>query len=192
MFHAICYGLANINNSLDPEPAKAYILGEANSTQIVSLKQAATVRCLAGGHPKPFVSWWKGTDLLPYKSTRFEVTQDFSLVFNQVELTDLGPYICQAYSGSGKPVSRYVTLRAIGPVHTTNEQDRPYLKYIIDAPTRHVVTPNYIPRPTPQIPFVYEEPPQQPQIGKLSMLALLPQKHSLRLSEFIILRANLD
>lgn len=146
-------------------------MGDANSTEIVSINQPATVRCLAGGYPKPFVSWWKGTDLLPYKSTRFEVAQDFSLVFNRIALTDLGPYICQAYSGSGKPVSKYVTLKAIGPVNAANDDEQQYLKYIIDAPSLPLTPRPYYPvvvqqRPTPHVPVVYEEP-EQPSIGKL-------------------------
>lgn len=68
------------------------------------------------------------------KSTRFEVNRDYSLVFNAIELSDLGPYICQAYSGLGKPVSMYVTLKAIGPVYANTPEDEPYLKYILDAP----------------------------------------------------------
>lgn len=79
-------------------------------------------------------SWWRGTDILPLKSTRFEVNRDYSLVFNAIELSDLGPYICQAYSGLGKPVSMYVTLKAIGPVYANTPEDEPYIKYIIDAP----------------------------------------------------------
>lgn len=155
---------------VDPEKTKAYILGEANSTQIVTLNKPATVRCLAGGYPKPFISWWKGTELLPYKSTRFEVTQEFSLVFNQIELSDLGPYICQAYSGSGKPVSKYVTLRAIGPVHTNNDDDRQYFKYLIDAPsisvTPQVHYPNIIHRPTPRVPVHEVAPIERSEVGK--------------------------
>lgn len=145
-------------------------MGDANSTEIVSLNEPATVRCLAGGYPKPFVSWWKGTDLLPYKSTRFEVTQDFSLVFNQIALTDLGPYICQAYSGSGKPVSKYVTLKAIGPVQPANDDEQQYLKYIIDAPSLPITPRPYYPvvvRPTPpRIPVVVYEEPERPAPGK--------------------------
>lgn len=158
---------------VDPVDTKAYILGDANTTQLVNLGQPATVRCLAGGHPKPFVSWWKGTDLLPFKTTRFEVTKDFSLVFYNVELSDLGPYICQAWSGAGKPVSKYVTLNAVGPVHPTNDNDRQYLKYIVDAPLHpqppHVYYPHVVhPRPTPHVPVYEPQPPQPPQeeVGK--------------------------
>lgn len=161
---------------VDPVPSKAYILGDANSTQLVSLKQPATLRCLAGGQPKPFVSWWKGTDLLPYKSTRFEVTQDFSLVFHEIELADLGPYICQAYSGQGKPVSKYVTLKAVGPVHVSNDEDRQYLKYLIDAPVAPVTPSHIFPhlpyRPTPRIPVIYEDV-QPPAVGKY-LLSIYP------------------
>lgn len=161
---------------VDPVDAKAYILGDANTTQIVNLEQPATVRCLAGGHPKPFVSWWKGTDLLPLKTTRFEQTKDFSLVFYKIELSDLGPYICQAWSGAGKPVSKYVTLKAIGPVHPSTDNDRQYLKYIVDAPLQpqvphvphppHVYYPEVVhPRPSPRVPVAYEPSPQ-PEVGK--------------------------
>lgn len=59
------------------------------------------------------------------------MNRDFSLLFNQVQLNDLGPYICHAYSGKGKPVSIYVTLKAYGPAHTTNPDDEPYLKYVV-------------------------------------------------------------
>lgn len=120
---------------VDPVPAKAYISGEANSTKLVELNQPAVVRCLAGGYPKPIVSWWRGTEILPLRSTRFEVNRDYSLVFNKIGLIDLGPYICQAYSGEGKPVSVSIVLKAIGPAHANDENEEQYLKYIIDAPT---------------------------------------------------------
>lgn len=113
-------------------------MGDANSTKIVELKQPAVVRCLAGGYPKPIVSWWRGTDILPLRSSRFEVNRDYSLVFNQIELTDLGPYICQAYSGEGKPVSVTVLLKARGPVHANDANEEQYLKYIIEAPASPV------------------------------------------------------
>lgn len=120
---------------VDPVPTKAYISGEANTTKLVELNKPATVRCLAGGYPKPIVSWWRGTEILPLRSTRFEVNRDYSLVFNQIGLIDLGPYICQAYSGEGKPVSVSIVLKAIGPAHANDENEEQYLKYIIDAPT---------------------------------------------------------
>lgn len=128
-------------------PSKTYILGDANTTKIVEFNQPATVRCMAGGYPKPIVSWWRGTDMLPLKSTRFEVNRDYSLVFNSIELSDLGLYICQAYSGQGKPVSVHITLKAIGPVHANTTEDEQYLKYVIDAQPLQPVYPPYRPPP---------------------------------------------
>lgn len=110
---------------------------------------------MAGGHPKPYVSWWRDTDLLPLSSERFEVNRDYSLVFRQILLSDLGPYICQAYSGQEKPVSKIVTLKVVGPVDPIHEDDRPYLKYVL-GPLEAPTTPRpyrpyrpYRPRPTP-------------------------------------------
>lgn len=129
--------------------SKAYILGENNSSKVIALNQPATIRCLAGGYPKPSVTWWRGLDILPLKSTRFEVNRDYSLVFNSVSLSDLGPYVCQAYSGEGKPVSLYVTLMAFGPARAETPEDEQYLKYIVQAPplqpTQHIY------RPTPPV-----------------------------------------
>lgn len=87
--------------------------------------------------------------MLPLKSTRFEVNREYSLVFERIELSDLGPYICQAYSGYGKPVSMYVTLNAIGPAYPSTEEDTQYLRYVLDAPTipQHNVPITYIPTP---------------------------------------------
>lgn len=138
--------------NVDPVPSKAYILGDANTTKIVELNQPAVVRCLAGGYPKPIVSWWRGTEILPLRSTRFEVNRDYSLVFNQIQLTDLGPYICQAYSGEGKPVSVSIVLKAIGPAHANDENEEQYLKYIIDAPASPATQAP--PPPPPYIPVI--------------------------------------
>lgn len=159
--------------SVDPIRGSPYILGETNSTKIVELNAPATIRCLAGGNPKPSVYWWRGQDMLSYQSTRFQINRDFSLHFNQIELADLGVYVCQAYSGLGKPVSIYITLKAVGPAYASNADEEQYLKYIIsqaDVPT----TPrSYRPlRPRPEIPIhipVIVEPhvvDRQPSIGK--------------------------
>lgn len=131
----------------------AYIIADENSTQIVTLGQPTKIRCLAGGHPKPYVSWWRDTEMLPLKTAKYEQTRDYSLVFEQVELTDLGPYVCQAYSGFGRPKSITVTLKAVGPVHTRDPGDDKYLQYLVDPaeqpPTRPSTTYRPIYRPTP-------------------------------------------
>lgn len=133
----------------DPVPSKAYILGETNSSKVVEFNRPAMIRCMAGGYPKPSVTWWRGTEMLPLNSTRFEVNRDYSLVFNSIALTDLGPYICQAYSGQGRPVSMYVTLMAIGSVQAETPEDEQYLQYVIPAPQLQPQHHDY--RPTPPV-----------------------------------------
>lgn len=74
------------------------------------------------------------------------MNRDFSLILKKVELTDLGPYICHAYTGKGKPVSIYVTLKAYGPAYLTNPADEPYLKYVVtpdELPAMIQTTPRY-------------------------------------------------
>jgi len=151
---------------------------------IVTLKQPAVLRCLAGGNPNPVVAWWRGNDMVPLKGPHFEVRRDFSLVFKHVDLSDLGKYTCQAWSGEGKAVSIEITLKAIGPVHVSNEEDRKYLEFLVSA-AEPTTTPRpsypYRPsRPTPRVvpkPFipVYTSPqperpppppPERPRSGK--------------------------
>jgi hypothetical protein len=146
----------------------AYIIGNKNSTQIVTLNQPATLRCLAGGVPNVYISWWKGKNLIPYTDTisqRFEITKDYSLVFKRVELSDLGTYLCEAYSGLGKPVSIQVTLKAIGPVHIKNPEDEIYRQYLVPVP--EAPRPSYPYRPTmatpPRLP-PREDRPKMPKI----------------------------
>lgn len=133
---------------VDPVEGDSYIVGDNNATKIVTLGNRVIVRCLAGGYPKPYVSWWRGTDMVSLRSERHEVTADNSLHFFKIGLTDLGPYTCQAYSGIGRPVSMYFTLKAVGPVHISNPQDEQYLRYLVSAP--EVPT---TPRPDPRYPY---------------------------------------
>lgn len=169
-FFGVRFFSFSTSNSLnvDPVPSKAYIVGDTNSTKIVELNKPAIIRCLAGGYPKPIVSWWRGTEILPLRSTRFEVNRDYSLVFNQIQLTDLGPYICQAYSGEGKPVSVTIVLKAVGPAEAHDENEDQYLKYIIDAPALPAT-----PSATRAPPYVYPivTTPREielPELGKYS------------------------
>ncbi|KAJ6638506.1 Papilin, partial [Pseudolycoriella hygida] len=184
----------------DPVPLKAYILGETNSTKILSLNQPATVRCLAGGNPKPYVSWWRGTEMLSPLSVRHEINRDFSLVFQRLELSDLGPYVCQAYSGQGKPVSMHVVLKAVGPVHVRNKDDEQYLKYLVsspEAPTTPRPDPRYPYRPVvkpprviprPDVPVVVEEP-EQPSV-RVTAEMILPNGHNFAVGSEISITCN--
>lgn len=111
-------------------------MGPSNTTVLSTLNKPITLRCLAGGYPKPFVTWWRGKDRLPLQdsiSNRFEVTRDHSFVYHRVELHDLGVYTCHAYNAIGKPVSIDITLLAHGPVNARNEADKAFLPYIVDS-----------------------------------------------------------
>lgn len=99
--------------------------------------------------------------MIPLRSDVYEYNRDLSLTIRHVQLVHLGPYACQAYTGHGKGVSYSVTVQAIGPVHTDVEEEKPYLQYLIDAPTSPttqrpqvgvpyrppVLPPRYIPKP---------------------------------------------
>lgn len=155
---------------VDPKDTKtnAYIVGDSNSTLIATLNQPATIRCLAGGTPRPYISWWKGHVIMGLKTPNSEVTKDNSLVFHKVQLSDLGVYTCQAYSGEGKPALITVTLKAVGPVHINNEADREYLKYLIDPPaTPKDNKPSYPYRPAQTPPKIIPPPVvEQPSISE--------------------------
>ncbi|XP_035782943.1 papilin-like isoform X2 [Anopheles albimanus] len=113
----------------DPIPRDAYIAGNLNDSQVIQLGGPASLRCAAGGYPNPVVSWWRETFMMPLNM----VNRDYSLNFASVRLQDLGPYVCQAYSGAGKGISRTVTLLAYGPVIPTSPVDEKYLKYVISS-----------------------------------------------------------
>lgn len=142
----------------------AYVYGEKNLTQIVSLNRPAVLRCPAGGNPAPMVHWWRNRTRLPLVSQRFELSRDYSLAFRNVQLTDLGPYTCEAWnSASKRPSSIKVTLMAYGPVRATTNAESQYLKYIIEPSRAPPATqrPSYPYRPTrpPTVPPpVYVQP----------------------------------
>lgn len=152
----------------------SYIVGEPNSTVIGSLGQPAVIRCSAGGNPKPFVTWWRGDKILPFKDDRFEITRDYSLVFSKLELFDLGPYVCQAYNSIGRPVSITVTLKARGSARPQNEDDRRFLQYMVTGPLPRE-RPVFVPPPptqaTRRTPLI-TRPPQIP------VEPLVPHEHT--------------
>ncbi|XP_036342960.1 LOW QUALITY PROTEIN: papilin-like [Rhagoletis pomonella] len=164
----------------EPKEIPAYVYGEKNATQIVSLNRPAQVRCPAGGHPAPHVSWWRNRKRLGLISDRFELTRDYSLMFRSIQLTDLGPYTCEVWNGLGRPTSMKVVLKAVGPARAVTNDEAPYLQYIID-PARAPVTqrPSYPyrpQRPQPPPPPVYVAPPRRPQtMTAQAVLALDPR-----------------
>lgn len=108
-----------------------------------------TLRCPAGGYPRIHVTWWHGRDRIPLITSRYEQTEDHSLYITSVAIIDLGRYICEAYSGTGKPYSISITLQTYGPVHYSNDEERKFAEYVIDRPRAPVTErPSYPYRPT--------------------------------------------
>lgn len=173
----------------------AYISGDSNLTVVATLQQTATLRCLAGGHPKPFVTWWRGDKILPLKDDRVEITRDYSLILARVDLVDLGSYVCQAYNSIGRPVSIQVTLRAHGPVHARNDEEHKYLQYVDSEPSvptstyRPYVPPQTRPtqprtRPTPYYPPIRNVTVARTNIGKFLCCSLPALINSLTSLQF--------
>ena len=157
----------------------AYILGDRNSTVVAAIAQPVTLRCLAGGYPKPFVTWWRGDKILPLKDDRIEISRDYSLTLNRVEILDLGPYVCQAYNSIGRPVSIQVTLKARGPVYARTDEETRYLQYVDNEPRTAPTTyrpPPPVTRPTDPIrprPTAYYPPARnytRPGLGECCLL----------------------
>lgn len=120
---------------------------------VTSLGAPTTLNCDAIGYPFPAVTWWKDDSLIPLKTAQFEVRKDYSLLIHSIHISNLGVYTCQAYNGIGKAASWSVTVRALGPYHSSDPTDEKYLKYIIDRPQPPPTTerPQYPYRP--QYPF---------------------------------------
>ncbi|XP_017784218.1 PREDICTED: papilin isoform X2 [Nicrophorus vespilloides] len=146
----------------EESPARIYEMPEEQ--HIVSLGSRAELRCYALGFPFPSVTWWRNNSMLPLKNNFYEQRKDYSLQIHSVQLTDLGSYTCQAYTGFGKAASWTVTVQAYGPVYTTNPDEQIYMKYVVDAPTRPetIERPQYPYRPRGTVPPIQPPPPPPP------------------------------
>ncbi|XP_032578299.1 papilin isoform X5 [Drosophila sechellia] len=130
----------------EPVSQPAYIYGNKNVTQIVELNRPAVIRCPAGGFPEPHVSWWRNGQMFGLKNNL--MTRDYSLVFNSIQLSDLGLYTCEVYN-QRRPVSLRVTLKAVGPVRPLSPEEEQYMQYVLNPATRPVTQrPSYPYRPT--------------------------------------------
>jgi len=117
---------------VEPTPRESKVVPPRNPKPVVTLGQPTVVRCWAVGYPRPTITWWRGTKMLPLSSQKYEQGRDMSLRIAVITLTDLGPYTCQAYNGLGRATSNTVTLYAFGPVKITNPRDRDYLPYLVE------------------------------------------------------------
>lgn len=113
------------------------------------------LNCYAYGYPPPVVMWWKDNEFIPFRSHEYTISKDHTLLINGVKLHNLGVYTCQAYNGVGKATSWSVTVKTMGPVYSTNIEDRKYMKYVIgqkEVPTTPRPDPPFTPAQT--TPFV--------------------------------------
>lgn len=118
----------------DPSRREAAIVPWNPETPVASLGGSTVLYCRAVGWPRPTITWWRGTDMLPLTSEKYEQFRDGSLSLRLITLNTLGPYTCQVYSGHGRATSQTVVLRALGPVFNTLDRDRDFLQYIVDPP----------------------------------------------------------
>ncbi|XP_063603126.1 papilin-like [Penaeus indicus] len=123
--------------------------GSSSSNPVVSLGSSAHLYCRAVGWPRPSVTWWRGSNMLPLSSPQFELYRHGVLVVRRVTLPALGPYTCQVYNGRGKAKSHTVVLHALGPVYPGAQGGgsrggdvgggypgnlREFLKYVVEPP----------------------------------------------------------
>ncbi|KAH8381906.1 hypothetical protein KR009_000904, partial [Drosophila setifemur] len=150
----------------EPVSTPAYIYGNKNVTQVVQLNRPAVIRCPAGGYPQPQVSWWRHNNRFGISGNRAAMARDYSLVFNSVQLSDLGLYICEVYN-KGRPVSLRVTLKTVGPARALTNEDAQYLQYVLDPITAPVTQ-------RPSYPYYPTRPPYvpSPRVNAHAVLAL--------------------
>lgn len=151
--------------SAEETPIPAYIYGDRNVTQVVQLNRPALIRCPAGGSPVPHVSWWRNGHLygMSAEQSRGQMSRDYSLFFQSIQLSDLGRYNCDAFNNLGRPVSLHVTLKAVGPVRPLSPEDNEYMQYVIEpvrapenrrpAQPARPARPFYVPPPVVQNPI---------------------------------------
>ncbi|CAG0888031.1 unnamed protein product [Darwinula stevensoni] len=125
---------------VDPEPYTVSSLGEA-----------VQLFCLVLGWPRPTVTWWRRTRMLPRRSEKYEQYPDH-IVIQRVGLSDLGPYTCHAYNGIGTAASWTVTLQGFGPVYTTRPEDAEFTKFLVSHPQTPRPVARPVPRPRPGYP----------------------------------------
>ncbi|XP_063221793.1 papilin isoform X2 [Bacillus rossius redtenbacheri] len=134
----------------DPVSRPAEIIGDDDTFTVAELGAPAVLHCHATGWPRPLVTWFQGSRMMPRGSRQYEVLPDFSLHIRAVTLSSLGPYTCQAYNGVGSAASWRVTLQVSGPVHVGG-RDAAFVTYVVPRPTRPPAPgrPEYPYRPTP-------------------------------------------
>ena len=149
-------------NSVEGRPRPAKVATPRNPKPIVTLGNPTIIRCLAVGIPRPTITWWRGTKMLPLSSAKYEQGRDMSLRISIITLRDLGPYTCQAYNGKGRATSNTVTLLAMGPVQINTPKDRDFLPYLVEPSVATPSTSPPPPRRPPSTAFPVNRPEEYP------------------------------
>ncbi|XP_055386223.1 roundabout homolog 2-like [Condylostylus longicornis] len=88
----------SVNSSSDVPPA---VIVQGPSNQTLPLKSFALMSCLTIGAPAPEISWLKNGSIFLYNN-RTEITENGSLVINDLTKSDAGLYTCVAENENGK------------------------------------------------------------------------------------------
>ncbi|XP_069951755.1 papilin isoform X1 [Cherax quadricarinatus] len=146
---------------IDPKPRESAVVPWNHESPVVSLGNPTSLYCRAVGWPRPSVTWWRNSDMLPLSSLQYEQFRDGSLTIRVVNLQNLGPYTCHVYNGQGQAKSQTIVLRALGPVYNIVNKYRDFLQYIVDPPKAPASTKP--PQPTiPTTPFPAIRPGERP------------------------------
>ncbi|XP_036145237.1 papilin isoform X3 [Monomorium pharaonis] len=167
----------------EPSELPVAIIGEPDTRITVTMNSPIALHCYAMGWPRPFVTWWRGDQMLPLFSDNYEQDTDYTLLIRSVTLTSLGIYTCQAFNGIGTPASWSATLQAIGPVYNVKPEHEEYTKYLVQPPKRPTTEkPQYPYRPTrtqsPEhqtyVPVYSSKPPHVPYVIPLETTTAEP------------------
>ncbi|RZF45831.1 hypothetical protein LSTR_LSTR013726, partial [Laodelphax striatellus] len=139
----------------DPVQMQAAVIGDPQASVVVTLGSPAVLQCYTIGWPRPAVTWWRGSRMLPLNSDQYEQRRDHSLLLHSVTLTALGQYTCQAYNGLGRAASWNIVLKAVGPVYSSDPNDVTYNQFLVPPPRTPTTGVGHAPRP-------YHPPPVPP------------------------------
>ncbi|GAB6024702.1 hypothetical protein CHUAL_009835 [Chamberlinius hualienensis] len=133
----------------DPVPAPAQIIGGVKVVQ-APLHEPCMLHCNAQGWPRPSVTWWRESLMLPRSSERYHQYNNYTLLIRQIAMADIGPYECRAYNGIGDVAIWEVTVYLDGPPILDTSDAK--LKYF--GPETH--GQHTIPSPTPTLQLSHE------------------------------------
>lgn len=117
------------------------------------LDQLVELPCKASGLPKPVVTWWKNTRLLPLSNSldpnwQFELGPVNELRIRQMTVEDLGVYTCQAQNSYGPIQVWDVSLLLDFDSHV---KVKPNGK-VTDEISLHSASSSLVPPPPPPLP----------------------------------------